>query len=203
MIGEHRIRVRVQDGKKSKWGQVKAKLGMNLNVWDSGDGLEFVVAAMKGEQIVEARSKLAAAGLKEIPGSTEIGAVPVAKPSRKGTHGQFHAPVAHRGGQPRAQQPTAREPLRKKPYGFVPLPDTFTVKDPVWHDGSCSQDRLSGEVRLEFETLTPLLVGWERRKVGEDSALRELFPDLPDEKSVLCPLRAPWVTGRSLSREIL
>ncbi len=96
---------------------------------------------------------------------------------------------------------TSEEPpsdLRKKPYGFVGLPERFTTAEPVWHDGTSSADRLSGEVRFELETLTPLLVGWERGQVG-DAESEWPVPEtlngvghLAQGKSVLCPLRAPW-----------
>lgn len=70
-----------------------------------------------------------------------------------------------------------------KPFGFVSLPKALEPPQaPVWHDGSSSADRLSGEVRFEFETLTPLLVGWERRKTNDNDVLwsvphRRIHPD--------------------------
>ena len=86
--------------------------------------------------------------------------------------------------------------MAKKPYGFVQLPETFETAKPVWHDGSSSADKLSGEIRCELETLTPLLVGWERGKVADNNGADWPVPkefDLGDgQKSVLCPLRAPW-----------
>jgi CRISPR-associated protein (TIGR03986 family) len=54
----------------------------------------------------------------------------------------------------------------KKPYHFAPVPKTIKTEFPIWHDGS-SQETLSGEIRFELETLTPLLVGWERRLIEE------------------------------------
>ena len=85
-----------------------------------------------------------------------------------------------------------------KPYGFVALPKEVTTALPVWHDGTSSKDRLSGEIRFELETLTPLLVGWERGQVGDNESDWPLPANLPsidqlaNKKSVLCPLRAPW-----------
>ncbi len=85
-----------------------------------------------------------------------------------------------------------------KPYGFVTLPKDLTSALPVWHDGANSEGRLSGEIRLEFETLTPLLVGWQRGQVGENETEWPVPQNLDgtgklaDSKSVLCPLRAPW-----------
>ncbi len=79
--------------------------------------------------------------------------------------------------------------LKNKPYAFVPLPDEFEALEPVWHDGSSSQGRLSGEVRFEMTTLTPLLVGWERKTLKE---LGLTLNDVPPDKPTLSPLRAPW-----------
>ena len=93
----------------------------------------------------------------------------------------------------------------------LPDPDKMTTDPPVWHDGSGARGRLSGEIRCEIETLTPLLVGWERRQIGD---AEEPWPvpyssadgdkvDVPGvdptikTKSVLCPLRAPWVIAQS------
>jgi len=86
----------------------------------------------------------------------------------------------------------------KKPYGFVSLPQELRSSAPVWHDGTSSAGRLSGEIRFELETLTPLLVGWERGQVGDNEADWPLLQTitgvskLANKKSVLCPLRAPW-----------
>jgi CRISPR-associated protein (TIGR03986 family) len=61
--------------------------------------------------------------------------------------------------------------LKKKPYGFVPLPCKFTSAPPVWHDGKNNDDGLlSGEIRCELRTLTPLLVGWDRQAIGDEEA---------------------------------
>lgn len=115
---------------------------------------------------------------------------------------------------PRKSSNESQQPdLRKKPYGFVPLPGTFATAEPVWHDGSGAAGRLSGEVRLELTTLTPLLVGWERRRVHDEQAPDDPWRipfewvdrenDIVDvlvggrlrtvaTKAALCPLRAPW-----------
>src|SRR5690606_38311953 len=90
------------------------------------------------------------------------------------------------------------QPLPGKPYGFVGLPQELTTASPIWHDGTSSQGRLSGEIRFELETLTPLLVGRERGEVGDNRSDWPVPENLPkvgrlkDKKSVLCPLRAPW-----------
>lgn len=94
----------------------------------------------------------------------------------------------------------AAQPLPGKPYSFVALPTDLPTLAPIWHDGKSSQGRLSGEVRFELETLTPLLVGWERGKVRDDEdesdwpvpANLPNVGQLKDKKAVLCPLRAPW-----------
>ena len=149
-------------------------------------------------------------GLLEIPGSTEL---------RSPAPGRNDVPNVERVAVP--QRPVGRSPvqanqgllnLQEKPYAFVPLPTEFQSDKPVWHDGSESAGRLSGEIRFEMETLTPLLVGWERQIVGEpdgegesptipyqasgDGAVRLQPPIGPLEvtktKTLLCPLRAPW-----------
>jgi CRISPR-associated protein (TIGR03986 family) len=87
-----------------------------------------------------------------------------------------------------------------KPYGFVAIPKkkNLTTSLPIWHDGKRSAGRLSGEIRFELETLTPLLVGWERGQVGDNESDWPAPTNLADvsqlanKKSVLCPLRAPW-----------
>ncbi|MBK6842824.1 MAG: hypothetical protein IPG88_11025 [Gemmatimonadetes bacterium] len=73
---------------------------------------------------------------------------------------------------PGAAQPT----IARKPFGMHPLPSSFPTAAPVWHDGSggSAQELLSGEVRCEIETLTPLLVGWERTTIEE--AMRQEVP---------------------------
>lgn len=98
--------------------------------------------------------------------------------------------------------PERPDPFRK-PYGFVSLSNDMTTAAPVWHDGTSSEGRLSGEIRFELETLTPLLVGWERqtltgseepwtiptRKVPRSTcaaavqaAARDTYPDATDEQ---------------------
>jgi len=90
--------------------------------------------------------------------------------------------------------------LLDKPYGFVSLPDdlTFGAGEPVWHDGTGSHGRLSGEIRFELVTLTPLLVGWEQGKAKDKEHDWPVPGEIPEagqlasDKPVLCPLRAPW-----------
>jgi CRISPR-associated protein (TIGR03986 family) len=223
MIGEDRIRVRLKDGKKSTYGKVKFQLGTDLQVFDAGNGCEFVICATSQERIERVRSALGAAGLEEIPGSTEVRAPTPVQNSR--------GPRTERGRTPTAQPArstntsSSRQPqdLPKKPYAFVPLPDEFSTAEPVWHDGTSSADRISGEIRFEMENLTPLLVGWERRTITDQDdsnpwptpvtaveSAEEVDVNIPGagrtirSKSVLYPLRAPWadrpviITGDSL-----
>ncbi len=203
-----RIRVRTTDGKTREPNQLKGKLFPHVDVHDAGDKLEFVLCASFEKHLVGIREKLSGAGLEEIEG----GAVDIQQPSSQpssidsGHRVRASTHQARRG----STQGTVAD-LRKKPYGFVPLPESFTTREPVWHDGTCSAGRLSGEVRCELTSLTPLLVGWERRKVvdadrvddgwsvpvqGADQTGRVVNIDgsgsVIASKSILCPLRAPW-----------
>jgi len=202
----YRMRVKVLDGKRREWNKLKGQLGSHLDVIDSKEGIEFVVCAVKEAHIDQVRTKLAAAGLEEISG----GATDVSPATPK----PVNARVAQRGGRerrPGSSQGSASsiaDKLKPKPYGFVPLPDKLTSIPPVWHDGTGAEGRLSGEIRCEIEALTPLLIGWERRRIDD---AEEPWPvphasaggDKADmqfdgvgrtvkTKSVLCPLRAPW-----------
>lgn len=71
--------------------------------------------------------------------------------------------------------------MPQKPYSFVSLPKDFHTQSPVWHDGSCSQTRLSGEIRFELQNLTPLLVGWERQKLNDTETPWKLPVNLVNE----------------------
>lgn len=150
----HRIRVKVIDGKPRERNRVKGQLVPHVDVVDVGDRLEFVICAVKPAHLDVVRAKLAAAGLEEVSeGDTTVG--PTVAPDR----------TARPAAAPSVSPPGST--FGKKPYGFVQLPDGFASAPPIWHDGSGSAGRLSGEVRFEVETLTPLLVGWERRKIDE------------------------------------
>lgn len=200
----HRIRVRALDGKprdikalnKIKSNQL-AMPHLDFHV----EGVECIICAQVPEQIEEVRAKLHEVGLEEVPdGVTTIPAR--AQPAQKGG-------ARHRGGRPQPGRPSRRpgrseaatnaQPLPPKPYGFVALPKEMkTPSAPVWHDGTSSDGRRSGEVRFELETLTPLLVGWERGQSGDPASDWPLPENLDgvgllaDKKAVLCPLRAPW-----------
>lgn len=203
----HRIRARVLDGKPREWNKLKGQLGAHLDVIDAKDKVEFIICAVSERHLADLRSKLGAAGLEELPGGdTTITASASSKPST--AQGARQGGPQYRGGRSQAhgeqrQQgapaATNAKPLLGKPYGFVALPEELTTTAPVWHDGASSTGRLSGEIRLELEALTPLLVGWERGHVGEDGAewpvpshLDGVVGPLAAKKSVLCPLRAPW-----------
>lgn len=201
----HRIRVKVLDGTRRKWNKLKGQLGSHLDVIDAKDGVEFVICAVKEAQVDHVRANLASAGLEEIPGGDTHASLPAPQP--------VSTPLVQRGGQ-RSQTSTSHGSAhpsadKLKPYGFVPLPDNLTTAPPVWHDGTSAKDRLSGEIRCEIETLTPLLVGWERRKIDDadetwpvpytsasgdtvDVQFGSVVHTTIKSKSVLCPLRAPW-----------
>jgi len=191
----HRIRVKTLDGKPRDVKDLNKlrsnQLGMpHLDIVGTSVVSEFIICAAKDTHIEQVRAKLQAAGLEEVEGDTTISAQPHAErggPRRRGGRNS-----RRRGGGRDAPD------LKKKPYGFVALPDELTTASPVWHDGTSSEGRLSGEIRFEIETLTPLLVGWERGQVGDTESdwPPPTNPDgvgqLADKKSVLCPLRAPW-----------
>lgn len=180
--------------------QVRAKLG--------GAGLEEV----EGDTAIAARTA---------PQSTNSGASQSGRGARRGGDrrggrgeyggGQPSGPGGRRGRGGGSLTPeTDKADLNKKPYGFVSLPAQLTTAAPVWHDGTSSAGGLSGEVRFEIEALTPLLVGWERGLLGDDEHGDWPIESRPEgegqsmnldgrwsrpvaaNKSVLCPLRAPW-----------
>jgi CRISPR-associated protein (TIGR03986 family) len=213
----HRIRVRTLDGKprdQSALNKLKSnQLGMpHLDIVITDLPNEFIVCASKHTHIEQARAKLGAAGLEAIEGGdTTIPAKSAPSPAQpQANRASFQQ---QRGGQPQgrgghqrshdrpgrqAQAANDALPLPGKPYGFVSLPSELPTAPPIWHDGTSSQGRLSGEIRLELQTLTPLLVGWERGQVGDSESEWPVPTSLPnvgelkEKKSVLCPLRAPW-----------
>jgi CRISPR-associated protein (TIGR03986 family) len=203
---QHRIRVRTLDGKPRDWNKLKGQLGAHFDVIDAKEKVEFIICGVNVKQIEQVRAKLQGAGLEAIDGGdTAIAAAgrpPQQQPRSAGSH-QQRGGQPPRGGQGRLQQgPQAApannaQPLPGKPYGFVALPQELTISAPIWHDGTSSKGRLAGEIRFELETLTPLLVGWERGQVGDNESDWPIPGDLADtqlvnKKSVLCPLRAPW-----------
>ncbi len=210
----HRIRVRTRDGKSRDTKELN-KLKSNqlrmphLDIAGTDTPGEFIICASKESHIEDVRSKLAGVGLEEIAGGdTFIAATSAPKPVSQSAQsgrgqpqrgGRTPGGGGHRPQQGQQATPVNQtEPLPGKPYGFVELPPSFDTKPPVWHDGTGSKGRLSGEIRFELENLTPLLVGWERGQVGDaDSdwpvpATLDAVGRVADKKSVLCPLRAPW-----------
>jgi CRISPR-associated protein (TIGR03986 family) len=208
---QHRIRVRTLDGKprdQSAINKLKSnQLGMpHLDIVKTAVASEFIICASKDAHIEQVRAKLQGAGLEAIEGGdTAIAAA--AEPRRtqqqprQGGFQQRRGNHPNRGGeqeQGRQQgSATNAQPLPGKPYGFVSLPNDLRTATPIWHDGTSSSGRLSGEVRFELETITPLLVGWERGQVGENDCdwpvpANLAGTQLSNKKSVLCPLRAPW-----------
>ena len=212
MAGALRIRVRLRDGKKSTWGKIKSQIGTDLDVRDvpetGAKGSEFIVCANSLERIERVRTALTAMGLEEVPGSTDLETAATSGPQLR----QLGLPKEQSGRPVSAAQQPCGPSLRKKPYGFVPLPDVFSTAEPVWHDGTSTAGRLSGEIRFEMENLTPLLVGWERQKIVDNDDAGSLWPirftratadgvvnvSIPgvgrtiESKSILCSLRAPW-----------
>ena len=81
------------------------------------------------------------------------------------------------------------------PYGFVPINLDHAIRDaPVWHDGSCGGELLSGEILCELEALTPLLPGnmrYDIEKADSGKLGIDYFEDLPKKKQVAEPLRLP------------
>lgn len=81
------------------------------------------------------------------------------------------------------------------PYGFVPIALENAVRDkPVWHDGSCGGELLSGEILCELEVLTPFLPG-NMRYMAKDADQIKLdqwgVGDIDPKKQIAEPLRLP------------
>lgn len=204
----HRIRVRALDGKprnqdelnRLKSNQLKMP---HLDILLTDAPGEFIICAAADKHIQQVRDRLSSAGLEEIVGGdTDIPVAAKPMHQRQGkaqdNRDRQRQSKQQRPGNKQRQPEEPPPDISKKPYGFVPLPQTFSAAKPIWHDGTSSAGRLSGEVRFELETLTPLLVGWERGQVG-DAESEWPVPEtlnnvgrLAQGKSVLCPLRAPW-----------
>jgi CRISPR-associated protein (TIGR03986 family) len=205
---QHRIRVRTLDCKPREWNKLKGQLGAHLDVIDAKEKVEFIICGVNEKQIEHVRAKLQGAGLEAIDGgdtalATGAAPRPAQQQQRSGGSHQQRGGQPPRGGQGRPQQgrqaaPAINtQPLPGKPYGFVALPKDLTTSAPIWHDGTSRHGRLSGEIRFQFETLTPLLVGWERGQVGDNESdwpvpANLAGTQLTNKNSVLCPLRAPW-----------
>lgn len=216
----HRIRVRTLDGRPRDQGALNKlksnRLGMpHLDIVLTETPNEFIICAAKEAHIEQVRAKLSSAGLEEVAGGERTIRASAAPKSttaertwqegsrqREGPKARRGQPERGRGPQRRQGGPapaaTSAQPLPGKPYGFVALPEKFESAPPIWHDGTSSTGRLSGEIRFELTAVTPLLVGWERGQVGDSDSDWPVPSNLPDvgqlapNKSVLCPLRAPW-----------
>jgi CRISPR-associated protein (TIGR03986 family) len=204
----HRIRVRTNDGKtptEKELNQLKSnKLQMSHLFIRSTDKLgELIICAREEKHIAQVRQKLAGVGLTEIEdGNTEILPVtprtaPPSQSRQRSTQQRDLQSTRRGGGSPRQLQTQVSSKLQKKPYGFVSIPNEMGTSPPIWHNGEKSKQLLSGEIRFELETLSPLLVGWERSQVGNNECdwpiQRNIMGfELENEKSVICPLRAPW-----------
>lgn len=222
-----RIRIRATDDKKYEsiddLNMLKSKVFVipHLELHAAGGPAdkahqEVIVAARKQDHIDKLREKLASAHFEEIEGDTEIN-IDTSKLSKKyTTNGSAHVNKGYRsGGRDDRRSVTKVRSSRKllnKPYGFVPLPESFQVDAPVWHDGEGSRDRISGEIRFELTTLSPTLVGWEQQQAGDKSAAWPIptqscggecvkididgndtwSEETVKNKSVLYPLQAPW-----------
>lgn len=86
------------------------------------------------------------------------------------------------------------------PYAFLPVDTQKTVLDtPVWHDGSCGGDLLSGEILCTLTALTPLMPGNARYSKNEaDPEKLEAwgFSKIDQKKQIAEPLRLPEPDGR-------
>lgn len=228
------IRVRAADGAPREWKALHAALGGQtfIRVYAQAGNVEFVLTADSPKQLDGLREKLAAAGVEEVVGgdtttATATGSQPTGtQPNRQGGFHQRGGQASRGGPQQRGSHPQRgggqrdrqagpannAKPLPGKPYGFVGLPKDLTTAPAIWHDGTSSQGRHSGEIRFELETLTPLLVGWERQPVVAQDGEAPEWPiesraegdlasmnlngrwsaPIAPGKCVLCPLRAPW-----------
>lgn len=204
------IRVRAVNGRPLEWKKLHAALGGQsfVRVYAQAGNVEFMVTADSNKQIEGIRAKLGDAGVEEIPGGETTIATHAPSRLTSALEGRQGGPEnrggpQHRGWPQRQERrsgpgTTNARPLPGKPYGFVALSDDLKSAAPVWLDGTSGAGRLSGEVRFELKTLTPLLVGWERGLVGEGGGEWPVplnlggVGQLSEKKSVLCPLRAPW-----------
>lgn len=168
----HRIRVQTTEPQPAEPNKIRTRLFAHVEVWATEHAAEYIVCTQTEKHLEEVRLKLASAKLKEITGGSTSITAPPATPRRqpaapvRGPHGNQGR--VGRGGPPQRPVQQIAQQGGRKPYGFVPLPDNFPSAPPIWHDGTCDGDLYSGEVRFELTTLTPMLVGWERRKLDEE-----------------------------------
>lgn len=226
---KHRIRVTTIDGKPRDQGALNKlksnQLGMpHLDIVATNVTHELIICAPTQAHLEQLKGKLGGVGLEPVDGGDTTIAVKASEATpRQGGRPHERVSGKHRdggaqrsGAQQHAQAPAHKtRPLLDKPYGFVGLPKEFTTAAPVWHDGTTHQGLLSGEIRFELETLTPMLVGWERQPIVTEGGGEPEWPIQHEQegagvsvklsgrrsdpiapgKSVLCPLRAPWGKG--------
>ena len=80
------------------------------------------------------------------------------------------------------QQHTAvRAPI---PYGFDAVEPSHAIHDaPAWRDGSSTEKRLSGELLITLEALSPLIVGNQQSKIDDQS--NALVPQMLEDDRVI------------------
>lgn len=211
-----RFSVRAKDGSplnKERCNQLKGRSFKHADFFPEGPSQAAIIAVANEKQRSELIELLPSLGLEVVPGGNTTLPTSTSRPARasapsSGRRGHSNAPSSR---PPEPPPPPKRLPIRPhKPYAFLPVPQAPASAPPVWHDGSSSHGRYSGELRCELTNLTPLLVGWERKslkdaKDAEDPnnlsstfLAKENLTRLPDEKNLLCPLRLPGPDGRVL-----
>jgi CRISPR-associated protein (TIGR03986 family) len=174
---QYKIRVKSTDGKprdQKALNQLKSnQLNMaHLDIIPTDVVAEFIIAATTEKHIEEVLGKLSSVGLEEIAnGDANTPDNPAQDAPRHDNRqqkggGRNNSRQQRQQGHKNSKDKTPPS-ISKKPYGFVSLPPQFTTDSPVWHDGTSSAGKLSGEIRFQLETLTPLLVGWERQIINE------------------------------------
>lgn len=70
------------------------------------------------------------------------------------------------------------------PYGFDAIDPAHAIHDvPMWRDGSSNEPRLSGELLITLEALTPLIVGNQQHKANEQHSA--LSPQMLNDGRVI------------------
>lgn len=215
-----RFCVRAKDSSalnQDRCNNLRGKHFSYADFYAEGANRSAVIAVLNEKQRAKILLLLPTLGLEEIPGGDTT--PPTGVPARAERASE---PWSRQGGRSKALSNTAScpppatpPPRRKivsvhKPYAFLPVPEAPASAPPVWHDGTSSHGRYSGELRCELTNLTPLLVGWERKSLKDakdaedpnnlsDTFLtKEKLAGLPKEKSLLCPLRLPRPDDRVL-----
>ncbi|HAA55448.1 MAG TPA: hypothetical protein DCE42_11870 [Myxococcales bacterium] len=144
-----RIRVSARDGVARNANVLKGQIAPHIDFVDTGNGIEFELYAIKEKHFNKIHAKLESAKLEIIEGVSKV--------------------LSNKKTQTKTTPPNEEKHMSTKPYSFVSLPDKFDCSAPLWHDGTNNKDTLSGEIRCELTTLTPLLVGWEQQKIIDDA----------------------------------